>query len=109
MAVQTAGQLHTPILAHPPRHPHPTPPSTRATQVDGPLSVYCYLHTLDLLLARYRAKWEKRHGRAFRLDDAGGWVGGWSGPSGRLWAIHAAAAGCWAVGCWAAVPAVRQQ
>lgn len=44
--------------------------------MDGPLSVYCYLHTMDLLLARYRAKWEKRHSRPFRLEtDAGTWVG----------------------------------
>ena len=42
-------------------------------QVDGPLSVYCYLNTMDLLLARYAAKFEKRMGRAFCLDsDAGG-------------------------------------
>ncbi|PSC76306.1 hydroxymethylglutaryl-synthase [Micractinium conductrix] len=45
-------------------------PSGLYPAVDGPLSVYCYLSTLDTLYARYSAKWEKRNGRAFRLDDA---------------------------------------
>ncbi|KAL4431198.1 hypothetical protein ABPG75_006454 [Micractinium tetrahymenae] len=45
-------------------------PSGLYPAVDGPLSVYCYLSTLDLLYARYGAKWEKRMGRPFRLDDA---------------------------------------
>lgn len=47
-------------------------PSGLYPAVDGPLSVYCYLHTMDMLLTRYSAKWEKRNGRPFRLDtDAG--------------------------------------
>jgi len=49
-----------------------SPLSPSACQVDGPLSVYCYLNTMDLLLARYAAKFEKRMGRAFCLEsDAG--------------------------------------
>ncbi|EFN59211.1 hypothetical protein CHLNCDRAFT_138158 [Chlorella variabilis] len=42
-----------------------------APAMDGPLSVYCYLSTLDLLYPRYAAKFEKRHGRPFPLGDAG--------------------------------------
>lgn len=45
-------------------------PSGLYPAVDGPLSVYCYLSTLDLLYTRYAAKFEKRHGRPFRLGDA---------------------------------------
>jgi hydroxymethylglutaryl-CoA synthase len=44
-------------------------PSGLYPAVDGPLSVYCYLNTMDLLLARYAAKFEKRMGRAFCLDS----------------------------------------
>jgi hypothetical protein len=46
-------------------------PSGLYPAVDGPLSVYCYLQTLDLLYSRYTAKWERRNGRPFRLADAG--------------------------------------
>ncbi|KAI3433351.1 hypothetical protein D9Q98_003169 [Chlorella vulgaris] len=45
-------------------------PSGLYPAVDGPLSVYCYLQTLDLLYSRYTAKWERRNGRPFRLADA---------------------------------------
>ena len=61
-------------LAVPAPRPPAHPPTVIICQVDGPLSVYCYLSTLDTLYARYSAKWEKRNGRAFRLDDAGGRV-----------------------------------
>lgn len=37
--------------------------------VDGPLSVYCYLQTLDRCLARYSEKFEKRVGRPFSIRD----------------------------------------
>lgn len=36
--------------------------------VDGPLSVYCYLHTLDTCWARYADKFERRTGRPCALD-----------------------------------------
>lgn len=38
--------------------------------VDGPLSVYCYLATLDQCYLRYCKKFEKRFGRAFSMDEA---------------------------------------
>lgn len=36
---------------------------TAPLQVDGPLSVYCYLATLDQCYLRYCKKFEKRFGR----------------------------------------------
>ena len=42
-------------------------PSGLYPAVDGPLSVYCYLDTLDACYARYAAKFERRFGRAFSL------------------------------------------
>lgn len=43
-------------------------PSGLYPAVDGQLSVYCYLSTLDACLARYAAKFEKRQGRPFRAE-----------------------------------------
>jgi hydroxymethylglutaryl-CoA synthase len=51
-------------------------PSGLYPAVDGPLSVYCYLSTMDACLARYAAKFEKQHGRPFSAEaDTGGLVG----------------------------------
>ena len=36
--------------------------------MDGPLSVYCYLHTMDLCFGRYAAKFEKGMGRPFTME-----------------------------------------
>ena len=38
-------------------------PSGLYPAVDGPLSVYCYLATMDSCYQRYSAKFEKRFGR----------------------------------------------
>lgn len=38
-------------------------------KVDGPLSVFCYMHTLDLCYARYGAKFEKALGRPFSMEE----------------------------------------
>lgn len=47
----------------PPAQRHTLPRLPRSFQVDGPLSVYCYLATLDMCYSRYGAKFEKRFGR----------------------------------------------
>jgi hypothetical protein len=55
-------------------------PSGLYPAVDGPLSVYCYLSTMDACLGRYAAKFEKQHGRPFNAEtDTGGWVGAGAG------------------------------
>lgn len=60
-----------------------------APQVDGPLSVYCYLNTMDLLLARYAAKFEKRMGRPFCLDADAGECVGWGRLPGAFLGVGA--------------------
>lgn len=44
-------------------------PSGLFPRVDGPLSVFCYLHTLDLLYQRYSQKFEKLKGRPFSMEE----------------------------------------
>jgi hydroxymethylglutaryl-CoA synthase len=43
--------------------------SSEFPEVDGKLSVICYIRALDICYARYVKKWEKKEGKAMRLSD----------------------------------------